>query len=69
MVSELPSRFEETVYNLLSEEPMTPSEVAKRLGINYKTAKDALLRLAATRRDVRYRNSGRIHLFWRVRRC
>ncbi|MEM2841630.1 MAG: hypothetical protein QXN62_08750 [Candidatus Bathyarchaeia archaeon] len=63
----MPSRFEEAVYNLLSEEPMTPGEVAKRLGINYKTAKDALLRLAATRRDVRYRNSGRIHLFWRVR--
>lgn len=61
----LPSRFEEAVYGLLSEEPMTPSEVAERLGINYKTAKDALLHLAATRRDVRYRNSERIHIFWR----
>ena len=62
----MPSRFEEAVYGLLSEEPMTPSEVAERLGINYKTVKDVLLRLAATRRDVRYRNSGRIHIFWRV---
>jgi hypothetical protein len=26
------SRYEDAVYSLLSDEPMTPSEVAKRLG-------------------------------------
>jgi predicted ArsR family transcriptional regulator len=50
---------------MLSDEPVTPNEVAKKLGINYKTAKDALMRLAITKKDVRYRNSGRIHIFWR----
>jgi Mn-dependent DtxR family transcriptional regulator len=61
----MPSRFEEAIYNLLSREPVTPSEVAKKLKINYRTAKDALMRLAVTRKDVRYKNSGRIHIFWR----
>jgi Mn-dependent DtxR family transcriptional regulator len=63
----LPSRYEEAIYRMLSGEPVTPNEVAKRLGINFRTAKDALMRLAITRRDVRYKNSGRIHLFWRER--
>jgi hypothetical protein len=44
---------------------MTPSEVAKRLGINYNTAKDALMQLAVTRKNVYYKPSGRIHIFWR----
>jgi Mn-dependent DtxR family transcriptional regulator len=61
----LPSKYEQAIYDMLSSEPVTPSEVAKKLGINYKTAKDALMRLAITRKDVRYRNSGRIHIFWR----
>jgi len=60
------SKYEEKVYSMLSEEPVTPSEIAKKLGINYKTAKDVLLRLAAMKKDVRYRNSGRIYIFWRV---
>jgi Mn-dependent DtxR family transcriptional regulator len=63
----MPSRYEETVYSLLLDEPVTPGEVAKRLGVNYKTAKDVLRRLTVTRRDVRYKNSGGIHLFWRER--
>jgi len=62
----MPSRYEEAIYNMLSDEPVTPSEVAKKLGINYKTAKDALTRLALTRKDASYKNSGRIHIFWRV---
>lgn len=63
----MPSRYEETVYNTLSDEPVTPNEVAKKLGITHKTAKDALMHLAVTRKDVRYKNSGRIHIFWKVR--
>jgi Mn-dependent DtxR family transcriptional regulator len=61
----LPSKYEQAIYDMLSSEPVTPSEVAKKLRINYKTAKDALMRLAITKKDVRYKNSGRIHIFWR----
>ena len=59
------SRFEERIYELLSLEPVTPSEVSKRVGVTYKTAQRALMHLALTRKDVAYRNSGRIHLFWK----
>lgn len=59
------SRYEETIFNMLSDGPVTPNEVAKKLGINYKTAKDALMHLAVTRKDVRYKNSGRIRMFWK----
>jgi predicted ArsR family transcriptional regulator len=61
----LPSRYEDRIYEMLSDEPVTPGEVAKKLGINFKTAKDALMRLAITSKDVRYKASGRIHIFWR----
>jgi predicted ArsR family transcriptional regulator len=61
----LGSRFEERIYELLSLEPVTPSEMAKRVGVTYKTAQRALMHLALTRKDVAYRNSGRIHLFWK----
>ena len=59
------SRYEEKVYSLLRSEPVTPSEIAKKLGVTYKTAQRALMHLALTREDVLYRNSGRIHLFWK----
>ena len=61
----MPSKYTEVVYSMLSDEPVTPNEVAKKLGINYKTAKDVLMHLALTRKDVRYKSSGRIHIFWR----
>jgi Mn-dependent DtxR family transcriptional regulator len=66
-VGALPSSYEEEIYEMLSEEPLTPSEVAKRLGIDFRTAKDALMRLALTKKDVRYKAAGRIHVFWRER--
>ena len=59
------SRFEELIYQLLSREPVTANEVAKNLEISHKTALRALMHLALTREDVYYKNSGRIHLFWR----
>jgi hypothetical protein len=43
---------------MLSKEPLTPSEVAKRLGIDFRTAKDALMHLALTKKDVRYKTAG-----------
>lgn len=67
MRSRYESRYEEAVYQILSEGPITPNEAARKLGISHKTAKDVLMSLAITRGDVRYRNSGRIHLFWRVK--
>jgi len=62
----LPSRYEETIYGMLSSEPVTPNEVAIKLGVSHKTAKSALMYLALTKDNVRYKNSGRIHLFWKV---
>jgi predicted ArsR family transcriptional regulator len=61
----LPSKYEETIYGMLSDEPVTPNEIANRLGINFKTAKDALMDLVVTRKDIRYKNSGRIRIFWK----
>ena len=52
---------------MLADEPVTPSEIAKRLGVTHKTATRVLMELALTMPDVRYKNSGRIHLFWKVR--
>lgn len=61
----VPSRFLEKVYKALTDEPATVNEIALKVGVSHKTAKNALMELALTRTDVRYRNSGRIHLFWR----
>ena len=61
----MPSRYVKAIYSMLSDEPVTPNEIAKKLGITHKTAKDALMHLAVTRNDVRYKNSGRIHMFWK----
>lgn len=62
----MPSRYEETIYNMLSDEPVAPSEVAKKLEVNYQTAKNAPMHLAVTRKDVHYKNSGRIYIFWKA---
>jgi len=60
------SKFEESIYRILSREPVTANEVAKKLEISHKTALRALMmHLALTKEDVYYKNSGRIHLFWR----
>ena len=59
------SKFEESIYRTLSREPVTPNEVAKKLEISHKTALRALMHLALTKEEVFYKNSGRIHLFWK----
>lgn len=59
------SNFEKAIYGALSLQPATPNEIASRLNMNYKTVQRVLLQLALTRKDVRFRNSGRIQLFWR----
>ena len=59
------SKYEEPIYRMLGDEPVTPNEVAKKLGITHKTAQRVLMQLALTKDDVKYKNSGRIHLFWK----
>jgi len=61
-------KYEYVIYRILKDEPVTPNEIAKKLKISHKTAKCALMRLALIRNDVRYENSGRIHIFWKVSR-
>ena len=63
----MPSKFEEIIYQMLKDEPVTPNEVAKTLRITHKTAQKVLMHLALARKDVKYKNSGRISMFWRVK--
>jgi predicted ArsR family transcriptional regulator len=53
------------IYGMLSVEPIALGEIAKKIGLNYKTARGVLTRLAPTGRDARCKASGRIHMFWR----
>lgn len=59
-------KYDEVIYRILSE-PVTPNEIAMKLGVTQKTAQTVLMYLALTKEDVKYRNSGRIHIFWRLR--
>jgi predicted ArsR family transcriptional regulator len=53
------------VYDSLTSEPQTPNEIAEKLGINQKTAQSALLELANTKKDVKWKKVGRYRLFWK----
>jgi predicted ArsR family transcriptional regulator len=55
----------EKIYDILSGEPVTSSEIAGKVGVSYKTAQKSLLELAATNKEIACRKSGRIYLFWR----
>ena len=59
------NEFEEAIYPMLSREPVTPNEIAKKMKISHKTVLRALMHLTLMKEDVYYRNSGRIHLFWK----
>jgi predicted transcriptional regulator len=61
----MPSDYKDKIYVYLAEEPVTPSEIAIKLNISYKTAQKALLELAAEKKDIAYKKSGRIYLFWK----
>lgn len=61
----MPSKYKETIYGMLSREPVTPNEIARKAGISHKTAKDVLMHLTVTKQEVKYKNSGRIHIFWK----
>ncbi|NIO36502.1 hypothetical protein GTO27_02240 [Candidatus Bathyarchaeota archaeon] len=57
-------KYDEAVYRILSD-PVTPNEVAKKLGVTQKTAQRVLMHLALAKKNVKYGNSGRIHIFWK----
>jgi len=57
-------RYDEAVYHILSD-PVKLNEVVKKLGVTQKTAQRILMHSTLTRGDVKYKNSGRIHIFWK----
>jgi predicted ArsR family transcriptional regulator len=61
----MPSSCEDLIYGLLSDAPMTANKASRRVGVTNKTALRAVMRLALTTGDVHYRQSGRVHIFWR----
>jgi predicted ArsR family transcriptional regulator len=61
----MPNKHKEAIYQILCEAPATPNEIAQKLGITQKTAQQTLMQLALTREDIKYKLSGRIHLFWK----
>jgi len=63
----MPSKYEKRIYRMLKDEPVTPNEIAKALKITHKTAQKVLMHLALTKSDIRYKNSGRIYMFWKVK--
>ena len=63
----MPSKYEKCIYQILSDEPVTPNEIALKLGMSHNSALKTLMHIALTKGDVRYKNSRRIHLFWKVR--
>jgi predicted Rossmann fold nucleotide-binding protein DprA/Smf involved in DNA uptake len=59
------SKFEKTILDALSSEPVTPNELSSRLNMNYKTVQNVLLQLALKNKEIHFKNSGRIQLFWK----
>jgi predicted ArsR family transcriptional regulator len=63
---EMSSDTIDRVYNALKNcDPQTPNEIATTLGLNQKTVQSALLELANTRKDVKWKKIGRFRIFWR----
>jgi predicted Rossmann fold nucleotide-binding protein DprA/Smf involved in DNA uptake len=55
------------VYNALSDEPQTPNEIADNIDLNQKTVQSALLELANTKKNIKWKKVGRYRLFWKVK--
>jgi len=58
------SKFEGTIYQVLSRKPVTVNVITK-LKISHKKTFRALMNLVSTKEGIYYKNSGRIHHFWR----
>ena len=56
-------KYDEAIYCILSDS-VTLNRVAKNLGVTRKMAQRVLMHLALTRENVKYKNSGRTHIFW-----
>jgi Mn-dependent DtxR family transcriptional regulator len=54
------------VYNVLKDEPQTPNEIADKINLNQKTVQGALLELANTKKNIKWKKVGRYRLFWKV---
>ncbi len=54
------SRYREIIYQIFSDEPITPNDATKKLVPSFKTTKDVLMRLVMTNKDAQYKSSGRI---------
>jgi predicted transcriptional regulator len=55
------------VYNALKGEPQTPNEIADKINLNQKTVQGALLELANTKKNIKWKKVGRYRLFWKVK--
>lgn len=55
------------VYNALNDEPQTPNEIANNIDLNQKTVQSALLELANTKKNIKWKKVGRYRLFWKVK--
>ena len=53
------------VHNAIRSEPQTPNEIADKIGLNQKTVQSALLELANTKKNVKWKKVGRYRLFWK----
>ncbi len=54
------------VYGALSDEPQTPNEIADKINLNQKTVQGALLELANTKKNIKWKKIGRYRIFWKV---
>ena len=59
------SEILQRVYNALRSEPQTPNEIADKIGLNQKTVQSALLELANTKKNVKWKKIGRYRIFWK----
>lgn len=53
------------IYEILSDIPQTPNEIAKKIGHNQKTVQTILLELVNIKNDVKWKKIGRYRLFWK----
>lgn len=57
--------IQKKILDALTTEPQTPNEIAIALKMNQKTAQSALLELANTYDNVRWKKIGPYRIFWK----
>ncbi len=48
------------VYSALNDEPQTPNEIADKINLNQKTVQGALLELANTKKNIKWKKNREI---------